>query len=512
MPGVGVTDGPVNLAHMIDAHDGDRVALIAGDRETTYAALRDQVGHVRGGLAGCGVGDGDRVAILCGNTPDFVIAVLATVGIGAIAVPLNPESPAPELEREINEVAPVAVILGAAAVGVWSEVAAERVPSVVTVVAAGDELPPGATSFHTLLSAEPAPVVDVARRSPGGDDVHQRHRRSSASGHDQPRQPVVEHRAEPHRTRPARHDDDLVYGVLPLFHIFGLAVVIGTSLTVGAGVLLVQRFDPVAAAETIARRQVTVVPGAPPMWVAFAESDAIADDAFASVRLALSGAAKLPPAIAERFEQRFGVTIREGYGLTEASPVVTSSAGMPVRVGSVGRVLVGQEVRLVGDDGDDVPAGDSGEIWVRGPNVFQGYWHDPEATARVLHDGWLRTGDVATVDDDGYLYLVDRAKDLIIVSGFNVFPAEVEEVIAAHPGVVEVGVLGVPHATHGEAVKAYVVRAPGAQLDEAAVIDHCADFLARYKCPSTVVFVDHLPRNLSGKLIRRELEGTVIGS
>jgi len=511
MPGVGVTDGPVNLAHMIDAHDGDRVALIAGDRETTYATLREQVGHVRGGLAGCGVGDGDRVAILCGNTPDFVIAVMATVGIGAIAVPLNPESPAPELEREINEVAPVVVILGATAVRAWSEVAAERVPSVVTVVAAGDELPPGATSFNTLLSAEPAPVRDV-----GADHLAVMMFTSGTAG--PPRPAMISHgnllsNIEQSLTaRDRTHDDDLVYGVLPLFHIFGLAVVIGTSLTVGAGVLLVQRFDPVAAAETIARRQVTVVPGAPPMWVAFAESDAIADDAFNSVRLALSGAAKLPPAIAERFERRFGVAIREGYGLTEASPVVTSSAGMPVRVGSVGRVLVGQEVRLVGDDGDDVPAGDSGEIWVRGPNVFLGYWHDPEATARVLHDGWLRTGDVATVDDDGYLYLVDRAKDLIIVSGFNVFPAEVEEVIAAHPGVVEVGVLGVPHATHGEAVKAYVVRTPGAQLDEAAVIDHCADFLARYKCPSTVVFVDHLPRNLSGKLIRRELEGTVIGS
>jgi len=171
---------------------------------------------------------------------------------------------------------------------------------------------------------------------------------------------------------------------------------------------------------------------------------------------------------------------------------------------------VGEEVRLVDEEGDDVLAGDPGEIWVRGPNVFHGYWNDPEATARVLKGGWLRTGDIATSDPDGYLYLVDRAKDLIIVSGFNVFPAEVEEVLAEHPGVAEVGVVGVPHPHHGEAVKACVVRVPGADVDEDALIAHCIDYLARYKCPTKVIFVDRLPRNASGKLMRRELQGTVL--
>jgi long-chain acyl-CoA synthetase len=283
------------------------------------------------------------------------------------------------------------------------------------------------------------------------------------------------------------------------------------SFTVGATVLLVQRFDPATAVESIVQRRVTIVPGAPAMWVAFAYFDDLPDDAFATVRLALSGASRLSMTAAEQFERRFGVPIREGYGLTEAGPVVTSSTGMPVRLGSVGRVLVGEEVRLVGDDGEDVAAGDAGEIWVRGPNVFQGYWHDPEATARVLRDGWLRTGDIATTDDDGYLYLVDRAKDLIIVSGFNVYPAEVEEVLAEHPAVADVAVVGVPHPHDGEAVKAYVVRADGADIDEDALIEHCTAFLARYKCPSKVIFVDRLPRNASGKVLRRELEGTVIG-
>jgi long-chain acyl-CoA synthetase len=279
---------------------------------------------------------------------------------------------------------------------------------------------------------------------------------------------------------------------------------------VGATLILVQRFDPATAVQSIVQRQVTVVPGAPPMWIAFSHFDELPADTFASVRLAVSGASRLSPAVAERMRDRFGLEIHEGYGLTEASPVVTSSAGMPSKPGSVGRVLVGQQVRLVGDDGEDVPVGDAGEVWVQGENVFQGYLDEPEATERVLVHGWLRTGDIATVDDDGYLYLVDRAKDLIIVSGFNVFPGEVEQVLQSHPEVAEVGVLGVPHPHHGEAVKAYVVLIDGADIDEDQLIDYARDYLARYKCPSKVIFVDELPRNAAGKLIRRELEGTIL--
>ena len=204
--------------------------------------------------------------------------------------------------------------------------------------------------------------------------------------------------------------------------------------------------------------------------------------------------------------ERCGLVLREGYGLTEASPVVTTSTGVEPRVGSVGKVIANLELRLVDPDGTDALAGDPGEIWVRGPNVFKGYWNDPTATARVLTpDGWLRTGDVAVTDDDGYLWLVDRAKDLIIVSGFNVFPAEVEDVIASFPGVAETTVVGVAHPRTGEAVKAYVVAGPDVHLDEESVIGYCRDHLARYKCPSKVLFVDELPRNLSGKVLRRVL-------
>jgi long-chain acyl-CoA synthetase len=272
----------------------------------------------------------------------------------------------------------------------------------------------------------------------------------------------------------------------------------------------VQRFDPATALETFRARGVTVVPGAPAMWVAFSQFEEAPSDAFANVRVALSGAAKLPPSVAQRIEQRFGLAIAEGYGLTEASAVVTSSSGLEPRHGSVGVVLDGIEMRIVDEDGEDALVGDSGEIWVKGPNVFAGYLNDPEATARVLtDDGWLRTGDIGYCDHEGRVYLVDRAKDLVIVSGFNVFPAEVEEVLLRHSGVEDVGVIGVPHPHTGEAVKAFVVPKPGAALDEEVLIDFCLDHLARYKCPSKVLVVDELPRNAAGKLVRRQLDAVV---
>ena len=258
--------------------------------------------------------------------------------------------------------------------------------------------------------------------------------------------------------------------------------------------------------DTIRDRKVTVIPGAPPLWLAFSHFDDAPADSFASVRLALTGAAKMPEEAMRRLHEKFGVVLLEGYGLTEASPVVTSSVGLPQKVGSVGKVISGLEVRVVDEHGDDVLRGDAGEVLVRGPSVFLGYFEEPEATAKVLDtDGWLHTGDLAVTDDEGFMYLVDRAKDLIIVSGFNVYPAEVEEVLSEHPTVKEVGVVGVPHPHTGEAVKAFVVLEPGATVHEETLVTWCLDHLARYKCPAKILFVDELPRNVSGKLLRRSL-------
>ncbi|MDQ3737949.1 MAG: AMP-binding protein [Actinomycetota bacterium] len=498
----------VNINSIIDGHDGDLVALHSRGRPTTYDTLRRQVEAVRGGLIERGVGVGDRVALLCGNNRQFVVSYLATVGIGAVAVPLNPASPANELERELVAAGAVAVVVDATAASVWRRLDTSALPDVRLVF--GPDSASGTTlgeavPFDVLIASDPAPMTDV-----DPDALAVLIFTSGTAG--TPKAAMLSHRNLLSNIDQARSSgdrfssDDVIYAVLPLFHIFGLNVVLSAGLAEGATVVLVQRFDPATAIESIRARKITVMPGVPTMWVAMSRLENVPDDAFHGVRLALSGASRLPVETAESMRSRFGLSISEGYGLTEASPVVTGSVGHEPRFGSIGKVLDGVDVKLVNEDGEEPPIGDPGEIWVRGDNVFLGYLDDPEATGRVLTpDGWLRTGDIAIVDEDGYLYLVDRAKDLVIVSGFNVFPVEVEDVLMQHPAVLEAGVVGIPHPHTGEAVKAFVVARPGMEIDEDALIDHAADHLARYKCPSKILFVDELPRNASGKLLRRSL-------
>ena len=496
----------MNLASIIDGHDDDSVALIWRNRTVTYGDLREQVGAFRGGLASIGVGDGDRVGIIVGNSPHFVVAYLATIGLGAVAVPLNPGSPGPELETELAVVGARVVVVDKLGAVNWEHVDRAAVPSIeVAVVTEPADDIEGTVAFDDLLAAAPLDVVDV-------DDDHLAALMFTSGTAGSPRAAMLTHgnlRANLDQSRSAEghiDNDDVIYGVLPLFHIFGLNVVLGLGLCVGATIVLVQRFDPATAVQSITDRAVTVIPGAPALWAAFAHFDELDSSTFADVRLALSGASRLPVTVARAMQERFGVEIREGYGLTEASPIVTTSTGITPRFGSVGRALAGVEIRLVNSNGEAL-VGDVGEVWVRGDNIFAGYYGDPEATAEVLDaDGWLHTGDMATTDDDGYLYLVDRSKDLIIVSGFNVFPAEVEEMLLTHPDVVEAGVVGVAHPHTGEAVKAYVVAKSGSDVDEESLIEYSLDHLARYKCPSKVIFVGDLPRNASGKLVRRSLD------
>ncbi len=496
----------MNLARIIDSHPDDLVAIISRSRPTTYGTLRDQVAHLRGGLARLGVQSGDRVALLCSNGRYFVDFYLAALGLGAVTVPLNPSSPGPEIEREVATVGAKVVVVEPLAAHAWSQVDRAAVPTVSHVVATeANTVAAADVVFDQLLTDAPLAAVDVEP-----DHLAALIFTSGTAG--SPRAAMLSHGNLMSNIEQAASDvdgvrqGDVVYGVLPMFHIFGLNVVLGLSLYRGATTVLVQRFDPSTALDTIRERNVTVIPGAPPLWLAFSHFDGAPVDSFAGVRLALTGAAKMPEEAMRRLQTKFGLTLMEGYGLTEAAPVVTSSAGIPQRVGSVGKVLDGIEVRLVDDHGDDALRGDAGEIWVKGPNVFLGYLHEPEATHKVLTaDGWLRTGDIAVTDDDGYLYLVDRVKDLIIVSGFNVYPAEVEEVLMEHPAVREVGVVGVPHPHTGEAVKAFVVLEAGAAAHEDTLVSWCLDHLARYKCPSKILFVDELPRNVSGKLLRRSL-------
>jgi len=495
----------VNLVSVFERHDPAEVALISRGKYTTYGELGEQTARLRGALRGFGLEPGDRVAIVAGNNWYFVASYLAVLGAGLVAVPLNPTSPPLELESQIHSVGARAIVLGPSARDRFARVDRARVPTVEFVIGCGF-VPEGGVDLDGLLSTDPAPLVDrdddalallVFTSGTGGAP------KAAKLSHGNLRTNIAQTLSFPGAGQtPA----DVVFAVLPLFHIFGLNVVLGSALAMGAKLLLVERFDPISAIESIQKHGATVVTGPPTMWGAWVGLPDIPADAFSTVRVAASGAARLSEDTARAVERRLGVHLHEGYGLTEASPVVSSTIGSDAPFGSVGVPASGLEVRLVDESGDDVLVGDAGEVWVRGPNIFMGYWDDPETSERTVDaDGWLHTGDVATVDDDGYLFLVDRLKDLIIVSGFNVYPAEVESVLMQHPAIEACAVVGVPHPYSGEAVKAYVVTVPGHSVEEDDIIAFCASRLARYKCPEKVWFVDEVPQGMGGKVLRRAL-------
>jgi long-chain acyl-CoA synthetase len=498
----------MNLAAILEPHPGASVAIISRGTTYTYDEVRAKVAAMRGALDELGIGKGDRLALLCGNTIEFVVTYFACLGRGIVCVPLNPTAPAPELQRELGVVGARAVVVAPSAVGGWSGVERSALPHLAHVITTSGEIV-GALHFKDLVTHTPAAIVEL-------EPEHLAIMLFTSGTAGSPKAAMLSHgnlRSNLDQLSKVRKLDgtDLVYGVLPLFHIFGLNVVLAYSLMRGSAIVLIERFDPMTAVETIRDRKVTLIPGAPPLWMAFEQMPNLPKDTFASVRTALTGASKMPEHTTRSLYERFGLLVTEGYGLTECSPVVTTTTDVDhetalAKIGSIGRVLPGVEVRVVDENGDDVLRGDAGEIWVRGANVFRGYFEDAQATARAITpDGWLRTGDVAVVDEDGFLYLVDRAKDLIIVSGFNVYPAEVEEAILEHPAVASAAVVGVEHPHTGEAVRTYVVLRAGQALDEDALIDHCRARLARYKCPTKVLFVAQLPIGGTGKVLRRAL-------
>ncbi len=483
----------MNLASIIELHDANSIALIDGDDKISYGELRDRVASARTRLHQEGIGPDSRVAIIAGNEPAFVVGALATLGLGAVAVPIQGTSPMPELVRKLKAVSPDVIAVGDA--GDW------LAPHQAELGAPFVDL---TTIDRSTSASGDGPVPPIAHRD--DDDLAFLMLTSGVSS--DAKVAMLSHHNlawiqdsiidEPIVGLSAA---DLSLGVLPFSHIFGLNVVLLTSLRVGATIVLQRRFDAHFSLELIHRWQITFVSGAPPMWQRWAVADA-PDNALSSIRNAASGAAALPRDIFDAIRDRFGVEIGEGYGLTETSPIVTWSRGVEVKPGSVGRRLEGVDVVIVDPDGTPVEQGDTGEIVVRSPGVFKGYLDAPEATAAVLtDDGWFWTGDIGVFDDAGYLHLVDRIKDIVIVSGFNVYPSEVETILMEHPAVRGAVVVGAPHGETGETVVAHVSGDATAEELDAFVRAR----LSRYKCPTEYRFVDELPVAPTGKLIRREL-------
>lgn len=505
--------GLVNLADLVReaAHRSpDKPALLFRDSAMTWAELERHVATTAAGLSALGLDAGDRVAIQLGNTPGFVVSYFGALRGGFVAVPVNTTYTAAELEHVLGDSAASAAICTRSAAPTMLSLR-EAVPSLRHVVVSdAAAAPDGTVSLDDVAAGgdegTPAGV--------GGDeDLAVLIYTSGTSG--RPKGAMLSHRALlanldqcTEITPPVVQPDDVVLLVLPLFHIYGLNPGLGMVARTGATGVLVERFDPVDTLAEIRRRHVTNVVGAPPMYVAWSMLPDLSE-AFASVRLLVSGAAPLPGAALSSILDRTGRHVFEGYGLTETAPVLTTTLMSEVaKQASIGRPIPGVELKLVDEAGDVVDEDDAGEIVVRGPNVFSGYWPDgrdgPDA------EGWFPTGDVAYADSDGDLFLVDRRKELILVSGFNVYPREVEDVLVRHPDVEEAAVIGIPHPYTGEAVKALVVVRSGAQLSADDVVAHAAASLARFKCPSAVEFVDELPHSATGKVSKgrlRESEG-----
>jgi long-chain acyl-CoA synthetase len=482
---------------------GDKTAFVLRDAALTWGEVDRRVDAVAAGLAGRGLPRGARVGMQLDNTFDFPVVYFAVLRAGLVAVPVNTGYTQAELGHCLRDSGASVLVTTHAGAGAGLAVAAD-LPDLTVVVAGGDSAPAGAGTLDALLREDAGPVAAVG----GGEDLAVVLYTSGTSG--RPRGAMLSHRAllgnleqcariEP----PVTTADDVVLLVLPLFHIYGLNGALGAVARQAATGVLVERFDPIETLEVIRRNAVTNVVGAPPMYVAWSMLPDVGA-AFSSVRLALCGSAPLPSAVLRRVLEVTGHHVFEGYGLTETAPVLTTTLMSPAaKPDSIGRPVPGVELRLRDERGREVEEGDPGEITVRGGNLFSGYW--PDGAGGPDPDGWFPTGDVAYADDDGDLHLVDRRGELILVSGFNVYPREVEDVLAAHPDIEEAAVLGVAHPYTGESVKALVVLRDGARLSADDVIAHSARSLARFKCPTTVEFVAGLPHSATGKVSKGRL-------
>jgi long-chain acyl-CoA synthetase len=492
-----------NLAELVRAAANarpEKPALIDDEVTVTWGELDQLVDRAAAGLLATGRSTGDRVGILLPNCVEFAVAYFASLRAGLVAVPFNTTYTTAELSFQVGDAAVSLVIT--------DPDHADLLPSLAedTVVIVGPQAgtPIGVSWEQLLASGELTTSEDAA----GGEDLALLLYTSGTSG--RPRGAMLSHRAllanldqlmaiEP----PVLQADDVVLLVLPMFHVYGLNAGLGIVARAGSTGVLARRFDPVETLAVVRDQQVSVIMGAPPMYIAWSMLPDLGES-LATVRLALSGAAPLPPTVLSAVLDSTGRHIYEGYGLTETAPVLTTTLCSPTaKPGSVGRPVPGVSVKILNEAEDEVDEDDPGEITVRGDNLFSGYW--PDGEGGPADDGWFRTGDIAYADVDGDLFLVDRTKELILVSGFNVYPREVEDVIRDHYAVDEVAVIGIAHPYTGETVKALVVPRDGATPSADALIDHAAARLARFKCPTVVEFVIALPHSLTGKVAKGRL-------
>ena len=483
----------------------DKAAVVLGDLRISYAQLWGHAKQYAAVLRENGIGPGDKVALLLPNTPHFPLAYFGALALGAVAVPVHALLKAEEIEYVLTDSGAKVLVCAAPLLGEGAKGAELAGVPVLAVMDGGDA---SIRRIDTLALAA-TPIDAIVPREP--EDTAVILYTSGTTG--KPKGAEITHfNATMNVVVSAQHSFDIdssdtVLGCLPLFHTFGQSCCMNTAFYVGATVVLLPRFDGTGALELLVKEKCTIFMGVPTMYVGLLEA-AKSSQLRPQLKSALSGGAALPLAVLEKFAEVFGTKILEGYGLTETSPVATfNQKGFEPRPGTVGKSIWGVEVEIARAEVDErielLPTGELGEIVVRGHNVFKGYLNKPEATAAAIVDGWFRTGDLGTKNAEGYVTIVDRKKDMVVRGGYNVYPRDVEEVLARHPSVGQVAVIGLPDDTYGEEVCAVVIKA--GDLTEEELIAWSKDQLAKYKYPRRVVFVDALPLGPSGKVLKREL-------
>lgn len=497
-----------DLVHDVAQRDGEKAAIIFADQPMSYAALDAQIEQIANALAARGIGHGDHVAIMLPNIPQHVIAYYAVMRVGGTVVAVNVLYRDEEIAYILQDSEAKALIIYE---GFWpfGAAAVRATPAVEQVIVVGQGEAPEGTIAWSRLARDAAPNRSPATVKP--DDIATICYTSGTTGRS--KGAMLTHRnfianLEQLEDMPRcnARPDDVILLVLPLFHIYAMNVCMNGGLRVGATLVLLPRFEPYPVLEQIQKHRCTAFYGAPPMYVAWVNMPNIDQYDLSSLRFAFSGAAALPVQVLERFHELTGVEIVEGYGLTEAAPVTHTNAMRPEsKPGSIGLPIRGVEVRLVDDEDRDVPPGTEGEIICRGENITPGYWKKPEATAEAIRDGWFHTGDIATVDDDGYYAIVDRKKDMINAGGFKVWPREVEEVLFRHPAVQEAAVVPMPDQYAGERPMAFIALKDGQTATADDLIAYCKKHLATFKVPRQIEFRDDLPKLPTGKILRRVL-------
>jgi long-chain acyl-CoA synthetase len=528
-------DSPVQglLENTARTHPTKTATIFFGAR-LTYAQVAAQSDRLAVALRNLGVQQGDRVALILPNCPQFVIAYYAVLKAGGIVVPTNPLYKAREMEHQLLDAGVHTVVT----LNLFEPILQEIQPAVglknIIVTEIKDYLPPLLGLLYPLKERREKTAVHVAPgpgiyfwadllRTPGRslpplaispDDLALLQYTGGTTGTS--KGAMLTHRNLVANAMQCRNwlkdmrtdGSEVSLCVTPFFHVYGMTVGMNLSVLVGAAMILMPRFQLEEVLKAIQKYRPTQFPGVPTMYIAICNYPDVGKYNLRSIRACISGAAALPVEVAQTFERLTGGHLVEGYGLTEASPVTHCN---PIygdrRIGSIGVPYPDVTAKVVDPDTHaDLPVGEVGELAVHGPQIMRGYWERPEEMAAVLSpDGWLYTGDMARQDGDGYFYIVDRKKDLIIAGGFNIYPREVEEALYEHPGVLEAVVCGVPDSYRGETVKAYIVLKPGHTVTAEEIIAFCKERLANFKVPRQVEFRDSLPKSLIGKHLRRAL-------